>query len=94
MKDIFLKIKTTNDQRKKFMNCFPGYCIQTFDDKKENLSLAKCKPAQKWTMEELKNLNIKGAGIYFTPQRYDNERRLKKNCRGINISPFWLILFL
>lgn len=72
---------------KDFLSYFPKFCVQTFDDndtdEKDN-SLIRCGKPLEFTKDELKNLNKKGAGIYFTVNQFPEGRRRQTDCVGIN----------
>lgn len=75
------------------MSYFPGYLIQTLDDKSAKeavpfrqplMELVKCGDPKAFNIDLLKEMNGKGAGIYFTPNNFSGARRLADNCKGIN----------
>jgi len=76
-----------------FLKNFPGYWIQTLDDKnnknavpyRENakLSLVKSCHPSKITMEKMRDLNNNEAGIFFSPNSM-GESRHAHFCNGIN----------
>jgi len=68
---------------KQFLQNFPDYYIQTFDDKGKDLSLLAHGKPKNFTSARLIELNKLGAGIYFTPNQFPN-RRLQEQCAGIN----------
>jgi KaiC/GvpD/RAD55 family RecA-like ATPase len=78
---------------REFLSHFPGFWVQTLDDKiakgaeprreKPRQELISLNPARDITMERLKELNSKEAGIFFSPNSFDKERK-KDSCQGIN----------
>ncbi len=69
---------------KEFMKNFPDFHIQTFDDKKSKRScLTTCGTPKSYTMEKLLELNQKGAGIFFSPNRFPKVRK-QSECTGVN----------
>jgi len=69
---------------KTFLQHFPDFFIQTFDDKqlgRKNLIFTGA--AKTYDEEQLKKLNKDGAGIFFSPNRFPVQRK-KELCQGIN----------
>jgi len=66
-----------------FLSHFPNYYLQTFDDKAVDKSLTRYGTPQEFCFDELINLNKRGAGIFFTPNRFPKIRR-KEECAGVN----------
>lgn len=75
-----------------FLKCFPKHYIQILDDKsakgaephRESLpELVKAGNPYVFTINELEELNKKGAGIFFSPNQF-SERRKKELCEGVN----------
>lgn len=75
---------------KTFLNYFPGFCIQTFDDRKDNkdIALTSCGSPSQYTKERIQELNSKGAGIYFTPNSFPDGIRRAMACAGVNA---WIV---
>jgi len=77
---------------KEFLQYFPGFCIQTFDDLDIKLypgtskdeSLITCRKPSNYTKDEIKSLNDRGAGIYFTPNKFPKGKRGEEYCEGVN----------
>lgn len=70
-------------ETKDFLANFPDLFIQTFDDKGEDRSLTKSGVPSAFTKDELKQLNERGAGIFFSPNRFTKQRK-KELCQGVN----------
>lgn len=68
---------------KKFMSHFPGTYLQTFDDKGKDKSLVSHGSPKTFTSEKLQDLNQRGAGIFFTPNKFSTRRKADL-CEGIN----------
>lgn len=74
---------------KQFLLHFKDFAIQLFDDadvakdKKDKSLTVYGKPSD-FTKEQLKELNDKGAGIYFTPNQFPTGKRSKALCAGVN----------
>jgi len=68
---------------KSFLKNFPDYYIQTFDDKAVDKSLTTHGKPESYKPGVLPSLNQKGAGIFFTPNRFKTIRR-KDKCDGVN----------
>lgn len=70
----------------KFLSHFQGYMIQTFDDKanRRDQSLIRCGTPESFSLEDLKALNNKGAGIFFTPNSFPKGERRKELCTKVN----------
>lgn len=66
-----------------FLSNFPSYYIQTFDDKAKDPSLVTHGPAKDYPISKLKELNEKGAGIFFTPNKFFSHRKADE-CQGVN----------
>ena len=64
--------------------------MQTFSDSKKDkdISLTTCGKPSKYTKNQIKELNEKGAGIYFTPNRFPTGVRRATECTGINA---WIV---
>ncbi len=76
---------------KEFLSYFPHFVVQTFDDNEhgeKDTSLIKCHKPSEFTSEEIKNLNKKGAGIYFSVNQFPNGVRKKVECKGVNA---WIV---
>ena len=63
-----------------FLSLFEGSYLQTFDDVKNRpggslSSLVKMGPKESFTIEDLHQLNAKGAGIFFTPNPCSGGRK-------------------
>lgn len=74
---------------KQFLLHFKDFAIQTFDDNDvgkdlKNHSLITCGKPSDYSKEKLKDLNDRGAGIYFTPNQFPTGKRSKDICAGIN----------
>ena len=77
-----------------FLSFFPGFRYQTLDDKSmkgavpKRLAIKRLQtfhPSTWYTDEKLSNMNMEGAGIFFTPNNFSNaNRRLASNCIGVN----------
>jgi hypothetical protein len=67
----------------RFLANFPDHYIQTFDDKGSNKKLVKHGTPNRFTGNQLITLNLNGAGIYFTPNRFTKKRK-KNLCEGVN----------
>jgi len=70
---------------RQFVSYFPDFCIQTFKDSKNIKGKYDfCKKPSAFGKEELKELNAKGVGIFFSPNRFSTGRRKIIYCEGIN----------
>lgn len=67
----------------KFLSFFPGFYLQTFDDKGKDKALTKHGPPGQFKPGELNELNNKGAGIFFTPNKFSKSRKANL-CEGVN----------
>ena len=68
-----------------FMANFPGFCLQTFDDRKEkDKSLIRYGIPEQLSWQDLKMLNQKGAGVFFSPNAFPEGIRKKDHCKGVN----------
>ncbi len=67
-----------------FLKNFPGYCLQTFDDKGKDRSLIAHGKPSKALWGRLDELNKRGAGIFFSPNSFSKGERRKGLCDGIN----------
>lgn len=80
------------EETKAFLLNFPGYHIQILDDKaakgaepkREALrELIKSAPPSQFTIRELVNKNQRGAGIFFSPNKFTKIRKIEL-CEGVN----------
>jgi len=75
----------------KFLDNFPGYALQTFDDKAKDRGLARTFYGKNSkgleTVTKLKELNSSTAGVFFTPNSFP-VRRLATMCEGVNA---WIV---
>lgn len=72
---------------KDFLSNFPDFAIQTFDDREgveKDKSLTTFGRPQDYTSEKLFNLNSRGAGIFFTVNKFPLGKRTKSDCAGVN----------
>ncbi len=74
---------------KEFLQHFPNFMLQFFDDAevekdKKDKSLTRCGKPTSFTKEQIKDLNDRGAGVYFTPNQFPKGKRGKELCEGIN----------
>jgi energy-coupling factor transporter ATP-binding protein EcfA2 len=71
-----------------FLKYFPDYVIQTFDDREyvveKDPSLITVGPPRLYSEERLRDLNTRGAGIFFTVNKFPTGKRAKDLCAGIN----------
>jgi hypothetical protein len=67
-----------------FMKYFPDYLLQTFDDKGKDKSLVTYGKPNEAYMQRLKELNSRGAGIFFTPNSFPSGTRKKEQCERVN----------
>ena len=72
--------------RDAFLQHFPGYCLQSFDDKEDrkDKALITCGSPNEQYWQRLANLNKKGAGVFFTANAFPSGRRRKVDCTGVN----------
>lgn len=68
---------------KQFLQHFPNYYLQTFDDKGVDKGLTMHGTPLNLEGSALLNLNQKGAGIFFTPNRFTKSRKAE-DCEGVN----------
>ena len=75
-----------------FLACFPGHYFQTLDDKsmkgadppRDSLpELVRHGSSSAFTLDQLRELNEKGAGIFFSPNSFPQQRK-KELCQGVN----------
>jgi hypothetical protein len=69
---------------KTFLQFFPDYCLQTFDDKGKDKRLVMCGKPTKESVQRLGGLNNKGAGIFFTPNSFPSGVRKQGKCTKVN----------
>ena len=71
-------------QTDEFLKLFPGYCLQTFDDKAKNRSFAMCGTPTPERWKRARALNKKSAGVFFTPNSCPDGKRKKENMTQVN----------
>lgn len=76
-------------QYDRWRNRFPKSYFQSFDDAKEGRPLVRSKSLFEVEFEEAKDLNEKGAGIFFSPNGFSKfSGRKEKDCDIIN---YWFV---
>jgi hypothetical protein len=74
-------------KKNEFLTYFPDCCIQTFDDRGDRekcANLAKCDKLSNFSDMDLFSLNSKGAGIFFSVNKFPSGKRGTDFCQGIN----------
>lgn len=83
---------------KEFLQFFPDFAIQLFDDNhqkgaEKDKTLIKLGKPSAFTKDEIFSLNKRGAGVYFTPNKFPSGGRTKdkdkwNSCTGVNA---WIV---
>ena len=69
---------------KEFLQHFPDFYVQTFDDTHaKRPELVRLGNSKQIDPKALRTLNLAGAGVFFTPNRFVTSRKAE-NCEGIN----------
>lgn len=72
---------------KDFLKNFPDFALQTFDDREgveKDKSLITNGRPNDYTSDKLFDLNSRGAGIFFTVNKFPTGKRTKNDCSGVN----------